>query len=201
MQSYYNLILVHRPLLEFSKAREELSQARNSAQMTSTIMCAIAAANIARLVRDYREQYDIRQITSNGVHITFIAATIHLINFRLTGCDSHDQLFRGCVKALMEMTDSYPMAQKAVRILNNLVERFKPFRSPQLQSDENATRTQLDDRKSETRPDNPNDHRDSESTAQAGTKSSPYADIASQTRIQSLSSVAPETLFCITVLV
>ncbi|PLB51482.1 hypothetical protein P170DRAFT_471414 [Aspergillus steynii IBT 23096] len=133
MQFYYNLILVHRPLLGFSKAREELSQAPDSSLTTSTITCAISAANIAKLVRDYRELYDIRQITPNGVHMTFIAATIHLINFRLTSHDSHGQLFWDCVKALSEMADSYPMAEKAGLVLNSLIERFKPLEGPSSQ--------------------------------------------------------------------
>ncbi|KAE8375838.1 fungal-specific transcription factor domain-containing protein [Aspergillus bertholletiae] len=125
MQFYYNLILLHRPFLEFSRVRREITQGPNS-PTTSTTTCAIAAANIVRLVRDYRQHYNIRQISPNAVHITFIAATIHLINFRLTNAESHDQLLRGCIPALSELGDSYPIAQKALSILSTLIKRFVP---------------------------------------------------------------------------
>ncbi|PYH89216.1 hypothetical protein BO71DRAFT_281152, partial [Aspergillus ellipticus CBS 707.79] len=123
MQFYYNLILLHRPFLEFSKVRREISQDRN-APTNSTTTCAIAAANIARIVRDYRENYNIRQISGNPVHIVFIAATIHLINLRLTNTECHDQLLQDCIPALTELGDSYPIAKKALDILHSLIERF-----------------------------------------------------------------------------
>lgn len=130
MHFYYNLILLHRPFLEFSKVLREISQGPN-ALTTSTTTCAIAAANIVRLVHDYREHYNIRQISPNAVHITFIAATIHLINFRLTNTDSHDHLLHGCVIALSELQDSYPMARRALEILHTLIDRFGPLDSGQ----------------------------------------------------------------------
>lgn len=126
MHFYYNLILLHRPFLEFSKVLREISQGLNTLT-TSTTTCAIAAANIVRLVHDYREHYNIRQISPNAVHIIFIAATIHLINFRLTNTDSHDHLLRGCITALSELQDSYPMAHRALEILHTLIGRFRPL--------------------------------------------------------------------------
>ncbi|PYI09767.1 hypothetical protein BO78DRAFT_415326 [Aspergillus sclerotiicarbonarius CBS 121057] len=192
MQFYYNLILVHRPLLEFSRAKEELSQARNSAQMTSTTTCALAATNIAKLVREYRGQYNIRKMTPNGVHITFIAATIHLINFRLTSCDSHGQLFWGCVQALEELADSYPMAQKAVHILNDLVKRFKPLESPRSKPNENADPSELPDQRSNNGLNEPANENDNIRLGEAESTSLPTVDMGSQTGTQSLFWAAPD---------
>ncbi|KAE8423008.1 fungal-specific transcription factor domain-containing protein [Aspergillus pseudocaelatus] len=112
MQFYYNLILLHRPFLEFSRVRREITQGQNS-PTTSTKTCAIAAANIVRL------------ISPNAVHIIFIAATIHLINFRLTNAEPHSQLLRGCIPALSELGDSYPISQKALSILSTLIKRTR----------------------------------------------------------------------------
>lgn len=126
MQFYYNLILLHRPFLEFSRICHELSQGLNGST-TSTLTCTISAVNITRLIRDYCENYNMRQISPNAVRITFIAATIHLINFRLTNVESHGQLLRDCLPALSEIGDSYPMASKALNILSTLIERFDPL--------------------------------------------------------------------------
>lgn len=126
MQFYYNLIHLHRPFLEFSRVRREIAQGRNG-PTTSTSTCTIAAANITRLVRDYRDNYDIRQISPNTVHITFIAATIHLINFLFTNAEPHGQLLRDCMPALSELGDSYPIANKALSILSTLIDRFDPL--------------------------------------------------------------------------
>lgn len=126
MHFYYNIILLHCPFLEFSKVLREISQGLNTLT-TSTTTCAIAAANVVRLAHNYRKNYNIRQISPNAVHIIFIAATIHLINFRLTNTDSHDHLLRGCITALPGLQDSYPMVHRALEIIHTLIERFRPL--------------------------------------------------------------------------
>ncbi|KAJ5731800.1 uncharacterized protein N7483_006308 [Penicillium malachiteum] len=125
MQFYYNLILVHRPLLEFSKARDELSQ--DASHINSTTTCMMAAANIAKLIHVYCQRYNIRHISPNGVHMAFIAAKIHLINYRLTNVESHYRLLFMCLAALTELGDFYTMAKKAVKILKSLIEGFRPL--------------------------------------------------------------------------
>ncbi|KAJ5622730.1 hypothetical protein N7528_005962 [Penicillium herquei] len=136
MEFYYNLILVHRPLLEFSKARDELSQ--DASHINSTTTCMMAAANITKLIHVYSQRYNIRQISPNGVHMAFIAATIHLINYRLTNVESHNRLLFMSVAALTELGDSYTMARKAVKILKSLIEGFRPLDEVSSQEEETA---------------------------------------------------------------
>jgi hypothetical protein len=92
----------------------------------SATVCTLAANNIAKLVRDYQQFYSLKRISSPAVHFTFIAATIHIVNFRLFKGEIHQYLLHGCLAALTEMGESYPIGQKAVCVLRDLMERWKP---------------------------------------------------------------------------
>ncbi|KAJ9132156.1 Fungal specific transcription factor domain-containing protein [Pleurostoma richardsiae] len=125
MHFYFALILLHRPFLEFSQILHDLTNLTDLTS-TSTGTCAIAAANITKLVLNYQRLYSIRQVPSPTIHFAFIAGTIHLVNFRVTKMDSHYQLLQGCLGALSEMRKSYPIAGKAASVLQDLIEGWEP---------------------------------------------------------------------------
>lgn len=125
MDFYFTLILLHRPFLQFSQVLHDLNHWDDST-LNSTTTCAIAAANIIKLVANYQQSYKIEQVPSPVVHVTFIAGTIHLVNFRLAKADTHHRLLQRCMVALSAMGDSYPIAHKAASVLQELTERWKP---------------------------------------------------------------------------
>jgi hypothetical protein len=125
MQFYFVLILIHRPLLYMSAAQQANTNP-DHITIDSATVCTLAATNIAKLVRDYQQFYSLKRISSPAVHFTFIAATIHIVNFRLFKGEIHQFLLHGCLAALTEMGESYPIGQKAVCVLRDLMERWKP---------------------------------------------------------------------------
>ncbi|KAJ4248802.1 hypothetical protein NW762_012640 [Fusarium torreyae] len=131
MHFYFALILLHRPFLEFSQVLHDLNNL-DDLTSTSTGTCAIAAANITKLVLNYQRVYSIRQVPSPTVHFAFIAGTIHLVNFRMTKMDGHYHLLQSCMSALSEMRCSYPIAGKAASVLQSLVEGWEPSKETEI---------------------------------------------------------------------
>jgi hypothetical protein len=125
MQFYFVLILIHRPLIHMSVAQQAIANS-STGTIDSATVCTLAAVNIAKLVRDYQQFYSLKRISSPAIHFTFIAATIHIVNSRLLGTERHRFWLQGCVSALNEMGDSYPIGRKAVRVLRDLMARLKP---------------------------------------------------------------------------
>jgi hypothetical protein len=125
MQFYFVLILIHRPLLYMTVAQPTTTNSDHGTIDSATV-CTRAATNIAKLVRDYQQFYCLKRISSPAVHFTFIAATIHIVNFRLFKGELHQFLLHGCLAALTEMGESYPIGQKAVCVLRDLMDRWKP---------------------------------------------------------------------------
>lgn len=125
MTFYFTLVLLHRPFLQFSQVSADL---RNKSQspLNSTTTCAIAAANITKLAINYKRCYNIRQVPTPVVHFMFIAGSIHLVNFRLIKMPNHNRLLRISMEALVEIGKSYPIAQKAAMVLQDLVGRWRP---------------------------------------------------------------------------
>jgi hypothetical protein len=87
-------------------------------------LCTVAATNIAKLTRDYSLFYKMRQIPSPAVHCIFIAATIHLLNHHMLKDEHHQFLFQGCLSALSEISESYPIGERAVSVLQSLSAQF-----------------------------------------------------------------------------
>ncbi|KAF2788468.1 hypothetical protein K505DRAFT_378882 [Melanomma pulvis-pyrius CBS 109.77] len=132
MQFYFTLILIHRPLIHMSAAQQAVANF-NSGTTDSATVCTLAATNIAKLVRDYQQFYCLRRISSPAIHFTFIAATIHTVDFRLFKTERSKFLLQGCVSALTDMGESYPIGRKAVCILQDLIERWNPRNDTQRQ--------------------------------------------------------------------
>lgn len=124
-QFYFILIILHRPFLQFSRVLHDLTNV-DDLMTTSTGACALAAANITKLILNYQRTISIRQVPSTTAHSAYIAGTIHLVNFRLTRLESHWQYFQSCVTALQEMSHSYPLASRASSVLQELMERWQP---------------------------------------------------------------------------
>lgn len=125
MQFYFDLILIHRPLLQMPNAQKAIANAHGGSIDSATV-CTLAATNMAKLVRDYQQFYSLRRVSSPVVHFTFIAATIHIVNFRLTQEKRHEFWLNGCLAALVEMSESYPIARRARCVLEQLLKRWKP---------------------------------------------------------------------------
>ena len=125
MQFCFVLILTFRPLLHVPLAHGALSRS-NGAPVDPAAVCTLAAANIAKLVRDYQQYYSLRRISSPAVHFAFIAATIHIVNFQVYKEEKHHFLLQGCLAALAEMGESYPIGRRAVAVLNDLIQRSRP---------------------------------------------------------------------------
>jgi hypothetical protein len=137
MQFYFTLILIHRPLIHMSAAQQAMANF-DSGTADSTTVCTVAATNIAKLVRDYQQFYCLKRISSPAIHFTFIAATIHIVDFRLFKTERSKFLLQGCVSALSEMGESYPIGRKAVGILQDLMERWNPCNDSQRQDKSTA---------------------------------------------------------------
>nr|XP_036586915.1 fungal specific transcription factor [Colletotrichum truncatum]KAF6797472.1 fungal specific transcription factor [Colletotrichum truncatum] len=91
IQYHAHLILLHRPLLRKKKARSALSEgvspsdtADDNDEYANKHMeaCRHSAAEIARLLRIYKQQYSLRRIPIAAVHLCFSAVIIHLIDAR-----------------------------------------------------------------------------------------------------------------------
>ncbi|RFU35508.1 hypothetical protein B7463_g786, partial [Scytalidium lignicola] len=143
MQFYFVLILIHRPLLHMSAAQQAIANS-DRGTIDSATVCTLAATNIAKLVRDYQQFYCLKRISSPAVHFTFIAATIHIVNFRLFKEERCQFLLHGCLAALTEMGESYPIGRKAVCVLQDLMERWKPQSEP-LRHEKNTLQSLDDD--------------------------------------------------------
>ncbi|KAK1983289.1 fungal-specific transcription factor domain-containing protein [Colletotrichum cereale] len=124
MNFYFALILLHRPFMRFPRDCSDLKTSTAKPSQSSTI-CATAAANITKLVLNYRRYYNIRQMPPSVVHFIFIAGSIHLVNLRSTKLESHNTLLQSSLEALSEIGKSYPVAQKASLELEGLTEKWK----------------------------------------------------------------------------
>ncbi|KAK2043510.1 fungal-specific transcription factor domain-containing protein [Colletotrichum somersetense] len=124
MNFYFALILLHRPFMRFPRDCDDLKTSTTKPSQSSTI-CATAAANITKLVLNYRRYYNIRQMPPSVVHFIFIAGSIHLVNLRSTKLESHNTLLRSSLEALSEIGKSYPVAEKASLELEGLTEKWK----------------------------------------------------------------------------
>jgi len=153
MQFYFTLILLHRPFLAYAKTEQALAHA-DSQVMDATTACTLAATNMAKLVRDYQAHYSLKQIGAPAIQMTFIAATIHLVNFHLTKKEMHKLLFCGCTVSLVEMGEAYPLAFRAVDVLKDLEKRWILQSSDQGQENTNGEQRGQD--QSATAPIRPN---------------------------------------------
>ncbi|KAK2007732.1 fungal-specific transcription factor domain-containing protein [Colletotrichum eremochloae] len=124
MNFYFALILLHRPFMRFPRDCDDLKTSATKPSQSSMI-CATAAANITKLVLNYRRQYNIRQMPPSVVHFIFIAGSIHLVNLRSTKLESHNTLLQSSLEALSEIGKSYPVAEKASLELEGLTEKWK----------------------------------------------------------------------------
>ncbi|KAK1995147.1 fungal-specific transcription factor domain-containing protein [Colletotrichum falcatum] len=124
MSFYFALILLHRPFVRFPRDCDDPKAGTTKPSQSSTI-CATAAANITKLVLNYRRYYSIRQLPPSVVHFIFIAGSIHLVNLRSTKLESHNTLLQSSLEALSEIGKSYPVAEKASLELEGLTAKWK----------------------------------------------------------------------------
>ncbi|EFQ34192.1 fungal specific transcription factor domain-containing protein [Colletotrichum graminicola] len=124
MNFYFALILLHRPFMRFPRDCDDLKSSTTKPSQSSMI-CATAAANITKLVLNYRRYYNIRQMPPSVVHFIFIAGSIHLVNLRSTKLESHNTLLQSSLEALSEIGKSYPVAEKASLELEKLTAKWK----------------------------------------------------------------------------
>ncbi|CCF43026.1 fungal specific transcription factor [Colletotrichum higginsianum] len=127
---YFALILLHRPFLRFPREPND-SRNNNVEPSQSSTTCATAAANITKLLSNYKRSYNIRQLPPSAVHFIFIAGSIHLVNLRSTKLESHNTLLQSSLEALSEIGKSYPVAQMAALELEGLTEKWKSSNMPE----------------------------------------------------------------------
>ncbi|GKT64042.1 fungal specific transcription factor [Colletotrichum tofieldiae] len=123
MNFYFALILLHRPFMRPPRDSDDLKTSEKPSQ--SSTICATAAANITKLVINYRRHFNIRQMPPSVVHFIFIAGSIHLVNLRSTKLETHNTLLQSSLEALSEIGKSYPVAQKAFLELEGLTEKWR----------------------------------------------------------------------------
>ncbi|KAI0894317.1 hypothetical protein F4806DRAFT_119406 [Annulohypoxylon nitens] len=124
MHFYFALILLHRRFLRFSQAPHDINNLVESAQ-NPTVTCAIAAVNITKLVCNFQQHHNIELVPAPIVHTLFIAGSIHLVNYRLTKLESYHILLETSLTALLRMSNSYPMAQKAASTIQEWIDSWK----------------------------------------------------------------------------
>ncbi|KZL87700.1 fungal specific transcription factor domain-containing protein [Colletotrichum incanum] len=123
MKFYFALILLHRPFMRLPRDSDDLKTSIKPSQSSS--ICGTAAANITKLIINYRRHFNIRQIPPSVVHFIFIAGSIHLVNLRSTKLETHNILLQSSLEALSEIGKSYPVAQKASLELEGLTEKWR----------------------------------------------------------------------------
>lgn len=128
MQFYFTLLLLHRPFIDLNSAMATINHLDDAAP-SATRICTLAATNIAKLTRDYSLLYNLRQIPSPAIHFIFTASTIHLINYQISRDKDYEYLFQGCLSGLAEISASYPIGHKAVRVLQTLARRLQSHQS------------------------------------------------------------------------
>ncbi|OQU95624.1 Fungal specific transcription factor domain-containing protein [Cladophialophora immunda] len=125
MQFYFTMLLLHRPFIDLDEVVATIPHL-SEGQPSATTICTLAATNIAKLARDYSLFYSLSQIASPAIHFIFIAATIHMINHKISPGNNHDYLFQGCLASLLEIGSAYPMSHKAAAVLQELAGRLQP---------------------------------------------------------------------------
>ncbi|TDZ28887.1 Nitrogen assimilation transcription factor nit-4 [Colletotrichum spinosum] len=91
IQYHAHLILLHRPLMKRRRGRRSVSKSASPNRGAEDVdeyanqhmeTCRHSAAEIARLLRIYKQQYTLRRIPIAAVHLCFSAVIIHLIDAR-----------------------------------------------------------------------------------------------------------------------
>ncbi|KZL77348.1 nitrogen assimilation transcription factor nit-4 [Colletotrichum tofieldiae] len=132
IQYHAHLILLHRPLVHNKKRRSVVSANASSDdggdegdEYTNQHMaiCRDSAAEIARLLRKYKQQYTLRRIPIAAVHLCFTATVIHLIDARPSNPDRQQAIrhLQTCIDALRDLRTAWctwsDRALRAVRLL------------------------------------------------------------------------------------
>nr|XP_036577466.1 fungal specific transcription factor domain-containing protein [Colletotrichum truncatum]KAF6784437.1 fungal specific transcription factor domain-containing protein [Colletotrichum truncatum] len=126
MAFYFNLIILHRPFLHLSQISSDLRN-KKAPYNSATATCAAASENIIKLASEYESSYNLRQIPQSVVPFIFIAGTIQLLLYRVTKVESYNRLLQSCTGYLSEVGNSYPVAQRALGVLEDMITNWKPF--------------------------------------------------------------------------
>lgn len=120
IQYHAHLILLHRPLVQSNRPGRPKSSRMNAGRRYSVehsddsdedrhmATCRDSAAEIAKLLRLYKQHYTLRQVPIAAVHLCFSAAVIHLIDAR----------------------PASPHRAQAIRHLGTCVDALQDLRSP-----------------------------------------------------------------------
>lgn len=126
LQYHATLILLHRPFLKMINA------GANGARVKRT--CREAAENISNLLEKYRVSwYGLRRMSVISLHITFTAATVHLLNAWNENDANKAAAVRGfkiCCTALGELGVAYETARRTVAVLTCLASKGRGNTGP-----------------------------------------------------------------------
>ncbi|KAK1673372.1 fungal-specific transcription factor domain-containing protein [Colletotrichum godetiae] len=131
IQYHAHLILLHRPLVHKRKRRsvsvntptDDGSIDGDGYDNQHMATCRHSAAEIARLLRIYKQQYTLRRIPIAAVHLCFSAVVIHLIDARPSNPNRQQAIrhLQTCVDALRDLRTAWcawsDRALRAARLL------------------------------------------------------------------------------------
>ncbi|OHF01744.1 nitrogen assimilation transcription factor nit-4 [Colletotrichum orchidophilum] len=131
IQFHAHLILLHRPLVHKRKRRpvsvntptDDSSIEGVGYENQHMVTCRHSAAEIARLLRIYKQQYTLRRIPIAAVHLCFAAVVIHLIDAQPSSPNRQQAIrhLQTCVEALRDLRTAWcawsDRALRAARLL------------------------------------------------------------------------------------
>ncbi|KAF4844839.1 Nitrogen assimilation transcription factor nit-4 [Colletotrichum siamense] len=138
IQYHAHLILLHRPLMRKRKSRRSVSKSASSPEDTSSLAddeyanehmatCRHSAAEIARLLRVYKQQYTLRRIPIAAVHLCFSAVIIHLIDARPSNPKRQLAIhhLQTCIDALRDLRTAWcAWSDRALRAIQLLAREW-----------------------------------------------------------------------------
>ncbi|KAF6813793.1 fungal specific transcription factor [Colletotrichum plurivorum] len=120
VQYHAHLILLHKPLMKKRRrTRRSISRSASTDDAAADDQdeyanehmetCRYSAAEIARLLRIYKQQYTLRRIPIAAVHLCFSAVVIHLIDARPSNPRRHLAIhhLQTCIDALRDLRTAW----------------------------------------------------------------------------------------------
>lgn len=124
---------MHRPFLCWhgpSKASIEKTTLKDSSVPggnlfgVSAAICTSSAFEITNLIRSYQQHYTLGVINFSVVHYLVNASTIHIVNSESDDTElatSASKAYKICIDALLEISNVWEVAQKAIVLLEQLI--------------------------------------------------------------------------------